>query len=114
MTPEITTDLIIAELRVLPTDDRLDGLYELALAGCAAASGEQVRAVLVELIASLDFTYAEIAEAFHELYAYCLTQTRRGNFDRVAFVIRDLQATLVRTATTTTTEDVTLQHVANA
>jgi hypothetical protein len=98
MTPEITTDLIIAELRVLPTEDRLNGLYDLALQGCEAANAEQVRAVVVELISALDFTYAEIAEAFHDLYGYCLAQARRGNFDRVAFVLRDLQVTLRQTS----------------
>jgi hypothetical protein len=96
MTPEITTDLLITELRVLPTHDRLLGLYDLALEGCAAGSVEQVRAVLVELIAALDFTYAEIAEAFHELYGYCLAQARRGALDRVAFVLKDLRATLLQ------------------
>ena len=98
MTANITTDLLITELRVLPTHDRLLGLYDLALAGCAAGSAEQVRAVLVELISALDFTYAEIAEAFHELYGYCLTQTRRGALDRVAFVLKDLRSTLLEGA----------------
>jgi hypothetical protein len=94
MTPEITTDLIITELRVLATQDRLLGLYELALGGCEAADAERVRAVLVELVSALDFTYADIAGAFHDLYTYCLAQVRRGELERVAFVIRDLQSAL--------------------
>jgi len=57
-----------------------------------------VRLVLVELISALDFTYADIAGAFHDLYTYCLAQLRRGEFERVAFVLRDLESTLTDTA----------------
>lgn len=94
MTPEITPDLIVAELRVLSTQDRLLGLYDLALDGCRIRDVEPVRAALIELIASLDFTYADIAEAFHDLYVYCLAQARLGAFERVAFVLHDLRGTL--------------------
>ncbi len=95
MTAPITPDLIIAELRVLPTQDRLLGLYELAIDGCQARDVEPVRAALIELIASLDFTYVDIAEAFHDLYVYCLAQARLGAFERVVFVLHDLRGTLI-------------------
>ena len=94
MAPEITPDLIVAELRALSTQDRLLGLYDLALCGCHTRDVEAVRAALIELIASLDFTYTDIAEAFHDLYVYCLAQARLGAFDRVAFVLHDLRGTL--------------------
>jgi hypothetical protein len=96
MTAHATTDLIITELRVLPTQDRLLGLYGLGIDGCESGDGEQVSAVLRELIASLDFTYADIAEAFHQLYAYCLAECGRGALDPVSFVFADLRATLLR------------------
>jgi hypothetical protein len=96
MTVHATTDLIITELRVLPTQDRLLGLYELGIGGCQSGDGEQVRAVLLELIGALDFTYAEIAEAFHELYSFCLAQCSEGALHAVSFVLSDLRATLLR------------------
>lgn len=98
MTAPVTTDLIITELRVLPTQERLLGLYELGIGGCRSGDGEQVRAVLLELIGSLDFTYADIAEAFHQLYSYCLEQCGQDALNPVSFVLADLRATLLRAA----------------
>jgi hypothetical protein len=109
MTAQVTTDLIITELRVLPTQDRLLGLYELGLGGCERGDAGQVRAVLLELLASLDFGYAEVAEAFHQLYSYCLAQCSRGALDAVSFVFEDLRTTLLRAA-----EDTRIDRVASA
>lgn len=92
----VTFDMVITELRVLSTSDRLLGLYELGIDGCAAKHVDQVTAVLQELIGALDFEYADIAEGFHRLYTYCLEQTREGAFDRVAFILQDLRDTLLR------------------
>jgi hypothetical protein len=98
MTIQATTELIIAELRVLPAQDRLLGLYGLGIDGCERGDAEQARAVLDELIASLDFSYGDIAEAFQQLYAYCLVQSGRGDLASVAFIFGDLRATLLRAA----------------
>ena len=92
----VTFDMVITELRVLSTSDRLLGLYELGIDGCAAKHVDQVTAVLNELIGALDFEYADIAEGFHRLYTYCLEQTREGAVDRVAFILQDLRDTLLR------------------
>lgn len=92
----VTFDMVITELRVLSTSDRLLGLYELGIDGCAAKHVDQVTAVLNELIGALDFEYADIAEGFHRLYTYCLEQSREGAFDRVAFILQDLRDTLLR------------------
>lgn len=92
----VTFDMVITELRVLSTSDRLLGLYELGIDGCAAKHVDQVNAVLNELIGALDFEYADIAEGFHRLYTYCLEQNREGAFDRVAFILQDLRDTLLR------------------
>jgi hypothetical protein len=98
MTTEATTDLIITELRVLPTQDRLLGLYGLGIDGCESGDTAQVRAVLLELIGALDFSYADVAEAFHQLYSYCLAQCGRGALEPVSFVLADLRATLLGVA----------------
>jgi len=92
----VTYDMVITELRVLSTSDRLLGLYELGIDGCAAKNVDQVSAVLQELIGALDFEYADIAEGFHRLYTYCQEQSREGAFDRVAFILQDLRDTLLR------------------
>lgn len=92
----VTFEMVITELRVLSTSDRLLGLYELGIDGCAAKNTDQVSAVLNELIGALDFEYADIAEGFHRLYTYCLEQSREGAFDRVAFILQDLRDTLLR------------------
>jgi hypothetical protein len=96
MSAQATTDLIINELRALPTQERLRGLYGLGIGGCESGNREQVRAVLLELIDSLDHSYADVAEAFHQLYAYCLNQCSQGSLEHVSFVFEDLWATLLR------------------
>jgi hypothetical protein len=84
----------IAALRSLNTSERLLGLYDLGIEGCARRNPEQVTAVIEELMGTLDFAYAEIAEGFQRVYEYCLLRSRDGRFDQVAFVLQDLQETL--------------------
>lgn len=95
----VTLDMVITELRVLNTADRLLGLYELGIDGCASANADQVHAVLEELISALDFEYEEIAQGFNRLYTYCLEQTQDAAFDRVGFILQDLRNTLVKAVT---------------
>ena len=52
-----------------------------------------MRLVLEELISSLDFQYADIADGFNRLYTYCLEQTAEDAFDRVQFILQDLRDT---------------------
>lgn len=89
-------DTAITALRALSTSERLLALYELGLKGCAQKNGDQVNTVLEELIGTLDFAYADIAEGFQRVYEYCLKQARSGGFDRVSFVLQDLRDTLSR------------------
>ncbi|MDP3727779.1 MAG: hypothetical protein Q8R35_04065 [bacterium] len=84
----------IAALKVLATSARLTGLYELGIAACADKRRDDVEAVVQELIASLDYEYANIADAFNRVYTYCLEQARERAFERVAFILTDLRDTL--------------------
>lgn len=84
----------IAALRSLNTTDRLLGLYDLGVEGCAVRNKEQVTAVIEELIGTLDFSYGEIAEGSQRVYEHCLRQARERRFSQVAFVLQDLQETL--------------------
>ena len=72
----ITLERVITELRQLGTSDRLLGLYELGLEGCANHDPNQVTLVVMELISSLDYEYADIADGFRRVYEYCLQQAR--------------------------------------
>ena len=96
MTVPTAVDMLITELRLLGPTDRLLGLYEVALEGCAARDLGQVEAVLHELMSALDFQYPEIAESFHRLYMFCSEQVNVGGFERVGFVLCDLRDTLQR------------------
>ena len=114
----VSIDRIITELRVLGTTDRLLGLYELGIDGCARFNADQVTLVLQELIGTLDFQYADIAEGFNRLYAYCLDQTTEGAFDRVVFILEDLRDTLmsaiVETDATTSAAPIQERKIAGA
>jgi len=86
-------DSAIDALRGLSTSDRLLGLYGYGIEGCAQRNKEQVTAVLKELIAILNFDYGEIAKGFYRLYAFCLAKIEDGQFDQVAWILRDLHDT---------------------
>lgn len=102
-----------AELRELGTAERLLALYDLGLEACAARDGERVGAVILELVTSLNFSYADVAEGFYRLYGYCLEQTRLGGFERVAFVFEDLR-TALRSAANGPTVSVSALHASGA
>ncbi len=93
-----SVETVIAELRSRSTSERLLGLYDLGIEGCVRRNAEQATAVIDELIGTLDFAYAEIAEGFQRVYEYCLEQARTGGFDQVAFVLQDLHDTLASAA----------------
>src|SRR5262245_44165384 len=101
----ITLERVIEEMRHLSTSDRLLGLYELGLEGCANHDAGQATAVLNELIASLDYEYADIAEGFRRVYEYCLQQAGDGQFEGVAFIFQDLRDTLMRAVAETAAAD---------
>ena len=71
-------------------------LYEYGLDGCDRRSDEQVRAVIEELIGSLDFNFGDITEGFARVYGYCLRKVVDGDFDRVAWILRELRDTWAR------------------
>ena len=95
----ITLERVITELRQLGTSDRLLGLYELGLEGCANHDANQVTLVVMELMSSLDYEYADIADGFRRVYEYCLQQAADGELESVAFIFQDLRDTLMRAIT---------------
>jgi hypothetical protein len=104
----------IAELRSLGSGDRLLGLYNHGVTGCADRDREQVVAALEELISLLDFGFGEVAEGFYRLYSFCLREIRLGQFEQPAWILRDLRDTWAHTlsdATADSTSPATEQAV---
>ena len=89
---------LVTRLRTLGTAERLPALYELGIEGCAGQNTDLVTAVILELVMSLNFRYADVAEGFYRLYNYCLRECHAGNFDRVIAVFDDLRESLRRTS----------------
>jgi len=98
-TVPIAPESPICALRNLSTSERLLGLYAYGIEGCTQRNMAQVTAALEELISILDFSYGEIAEGFYRLYAFCLRKTREGQFDQVAWILRDLHDTWAQALT---------------
>jgi flagellin-specific chaperone FliS len=101
----ITLERVIIELRQLGTSDRLLALYELGLEGCANHDPNQVTPIVMELMSSLDYEYADIADGFRRVYEYCLQQASEGQLESVAFILQDLRDTLMRAITDSATTD---------
>ena len=96
--PGMLPTSVLAEFRGLSTADRILGLYEYGIEGCAQQNEAQVSAVLLELLASIDLQYGDIAEGFFRLYDYCLERAREGEFDQVAWILDDLRTTWASSA----------------
>ena len=98
-TGAMTFQEVIEQLRLLGTTDRLLGLYELGIEGCAVDQPEHVATVVRELIGSLDYSYTDIAEGFRRVYEYCLDEVTQDRLDTVGFIFKDLRDTLLRAMT---------------
>ena len=98
-TGAMTFQEVIEQLRLLGTTDRLLGLYELGIEGCAVHQPEHVATVVRELIGSLDYSYTDIAEGFRRVYEYCLDEVAQDRLDTVGFIFKDLRDTLLRAMT---------------
>ena len=84
------SDGAIGALRQLDGIDRVLGLYEYAIEGCARRDPAQVTAAVDELIGTLNLEYGEMARSFERLYRFWLERIRDGYFDQVAWSIGDL------------------------
>lgn len=69
-------------------------LYDLGVSSCHREDRTKVRAVLVELIGSLNFEAGgELAHRLHALYEFCLTETINGDLNVVCQLLSDLRDT---------------------
>lgn len=70
--------------------------YDAGITACNRKDEDKASAVLTELIDSLNFDYAEIANALFRLYEYCMREVKRGNFDVTLKILKELRETWVQ------------------
>jgi hypothetical protein len=95
VTPPVSFDRVLTELRRLGGSERLLALYELGLEGCMNEDADRVAATLRELMDSLDDDYVGVAAGFRRVYEHCLMRVESAQYDSVAFVLQDLRDTIV-------------------
>jgi flagellar secretion chaperone FliS len=67
-------------------------LYDIAVSACHRGDRSKVRAVIVELIAGLNFEAGgDIAANLYSLYEFCLTQAIDGDLDIVCELLTGLR-----------------------
>jgi flagellar secretion chaperone FliS len=67
-------------------------LYDLGIAACFAQDRAKVRAVLVELMAGLDFERGgEVAGRLQAIYAFCLNESALGDLGAVGELLGGLR-----------------------
>ena len=73
-------------------DQLIAKLYDIAVAACRREDRAKLRAVLVELIASLNFEKGgEVAQRLHALYEYCLLECGSGDLTAIAELLDGLR-----------------------
>ena len=70
--------------------------YDAGITACNRKDEHKASAVLTELIDSLNFDYAEIANSLFRLYEYCMREVKRGNFDVTVKILKELRETWIQ------------------
>ncbi len=67
-------------------------LYDMGVSSCHRNDRSKLRAVLVELIGSLNFEAGgELAQRLHALYEFCLTESISGDLDVICQLLSELR-----------------------
>jgi flagellar secretion chaperone FliS len=67
-------------------------LYDIGITSCHRGDASKVRAVLVELISSLNFEAGgELARNLFNVYQFCLEETTKGQLDTVGDLLGGLR-----------------------
>ncbi|OHB98067.1 MAG: hypothetical protein A2Z58_08250 [Planctomycetes bacterium RIFCSPHIGHO2_12_42_15] len=101
---KISTAYLEQEIMTLNPVQLLIKAYDAGIAACNRREESKASAVLVELIDSLNFDYAEIAGSLFRLYDYCMREIKRGNFDVTLKVLKELRETWVQVQDNVQTE----------
>lgn len=70
--------------------------YDAGITACNRKDEHKASAVLTELIDSLNFDYADIANSLFRLYEYCMREVKRGNFDVTLKILKELRETWIQ------------------
>jgi flagellar secretion chaperone FliS len=69
-------------------------LYDAGITSCAKGDPHKLRAILVELIGSLNFDEGgEIASRLHSIYEYCIVQSNESDLSPIADILSGLRDT---------------------
>jgi flagellar protein FliS len=67
--------------------------YDIGITACVRGNAEQARAVVIELINSLNFDHGSVAVGLLRLYIYCLDMLRQEKFDETKHILSELRDT---------------------
>lgn len=103
-TKKISTAYLEQEIMTLNPVQLLIKAYDAGIAACNRKDESKTSTVLVELIDSLNFDYADIANSLFRLYEYCLREVKRGNFEVTIKILKELRDTWVQVQDNVQTE----------
>lgn len=95
-TRKISNAYLEQEIMTLNPLQLLIKAYDAGITACNRKDEHKASAVLTELIDSLNFDYAEIANSLFRLYEYCMREVKRGNFDVTLKILKELRETWVQ------------------
>lgn len=107
-TKKISTAYLEQEITTLNPVQLLIKAYDAGIAACNRRDESKISEVLSELIDSLNFDYAEIANSLFRLYEYCIREVKRGNYDIPLKILKELRQTWVQVQNNVKTD--ALQH----
>ena len=103
-TKKISNAYLEQEIMTLNPVQLLIKAYDAEITACNRRDESKASTVLVELIDSLNFDYAEIANSLFRLYDYCMREIKRGNFDVTLKVLKELRETWLQVQENVQTE----------
>lgn len=95
-TKKISNAYLEQEIMTLNPVQLLIKAYDAGITACNRREESKASAVIVELIDSLNFDYAEIANSLFRLYDYCIREIKRGNFDITLKILKELRETWIQ------------------
>ncbi len=103
-TKKVSNTYLEQEINTLNPVQLLIKAYDAGIAACNRKDEPKASAVLVELIDSLNFDYAEIANSLFRLYDFCIREIKHGNFDATLKILKELRETWAQAQISTKTE----------
>lgn len=103
-TKKMSNAYLEQEIMTLNPVQLLIKAYDAGIAACNRKDETKSCAVLAELIDSLNFDYAEIANSLFRLYEYCMREIKQGNFDSTIKILKELRETWIQVQDSVQTE----------